>query len=61
MNDCVWSFIFCEGKCDNCPHYISANGAEGSGLLKQYEYEVQEALEPLRKKWEEKCHESTID
>lgn len=53
MNDCVWGFIFCEGNCGDCQKYISANSNNGEMMLKKYDAEVEEALEPLINKYKD--------
>jgi hypothetical protein len=53
MNDCVWCFIFCECN-SKCERYLSANCQEGSEFLRQYEKEIDEAIEPVKKKYQEK-------
>lgn len=60
MNDCFWCFICrlsCASKgCYKCSKYISVNSDEGAKLLQQYGQEVEEALQPVREKWEEKMN-----
>ena len=57
MNDCLW---FRMGFCidhpghpcgDGCKRYMSMNCAEGRILLRNYKIDVEDALEPVKRKW----------
>lgn len=53
MNYCVWAFIFCE--CEyKCDRYLSANCEEGYKIIEEYDKEVNEVVEPIRKKYQER-------
>ena len=50
MNDCIWSFIFCE--CEHkCEKYLSANLEKGREMLDAYEKDIAEVIEPVKFKW----------
>lgn len=54
MSDCFWSFTgICQNPC-LCEHYLSVNEEPGGNLLKRYEEDVEEALEPVREVWRKK-------
>ena len=54
MSDCLWAFMCtvcnCEG-CGICKEYISVNSDKGRALLKKYQEDVEEALQPVYAKW----------
>lgn len=55
MNGCVWCFLCCDGcLCNGCNKYISVNSELGKELVKTYNQEVNEVLEPLKDKWKNK-------
>jgi len=51
MCDCVWCFICC-GCNGTCDKYISVNEEQGKEILTNYTKEVDEALEPLKLKYQ---------
>ncbi len=54
MNDCIWCWIgVCrEYNCDQCKKYLCANSDGGSALTKIYQEDVDEALKPVRVKYQ---------
>lgn len=54
MNDCLWYRM---GICDQdicpryCERYMSMNSFEGGTLLRNYKEDVNDALDPVKRKW----------
>lgn len=71
MNDCMWSWVcVCDGgKCGQCKKYCSVSDSENNYILKQYNKDLEAALEPVREKWKgimeayavEKIQDGTAD
>ena len=53
MNDCIWSWI---NGCDNCrcDKYLSADSEKGESLLRAYQEQIEEAIEPIKQEFLQK-------
>ena len=53
MNDCLWGRAMVCGveSCDKCEKYLSMNSFEGRTLLRNYEEDVNDAIDPVKRKW----------
>jgi len=55
MNDCVFGGFLdlCDGPCECCGRYISANSEQGDRLVMLWDRAVEDELRPLKGLWKE--------
>ncbi len=55
MNDCVWAYIVgCSDEIGcKCCGYRSMNSDNGEEIMEAYEKDIEEAIKPVKVKWQE--------